>query len=138
MTEQLAATPTMPPRLEWAYHAEVLRWVDGDTVILRIDAGFRMSLTDSFRLLGVDTPEKRGRRADPGPAAAAQAFCEALAPAGSTVPVRTHRDRNNRDRRGKYGRYLVEIWPVGIGAGASINQRLIISGHARAYGGGKR
>jgi endonuclease YncB( thermonuclease family) len=32
---------------------------DGDTVWLTVDVGFRLSFTDSFRLVGIDTPEIR-------------------------------------------------------------------------------
>ena len=39
---------------------ELLRIVDGDTMIVRIDLGFATSVTETIRLWGLDTPEQRG------------------------------------------------------------------------------
>lgn len=109
----------------------VIRWVDGDTVDLRIaavrDFGFRfryaLSFEDRFRLYGINTPE----RGQPG-WAEATAECNALAPAGSGVLVRTH-----MDDRDKYGRWLAEVFtPDGL----SVNWRLIAQGLAEPYLGG--
>ena len=49
----------MKPSFQFA--AEVLRWIDGDSVVLRLDLGFSISVTESCRLLGIDTSETRGR-----------------------------------------------------------------------------
>ena len=45
----------------YQYHAVVNRVVDGDTVDLRIDLGFKVWVEKRCRLLGVDTPETRTR-----------------------------------------------------------------------------
>jgi len=42
------------------YRAKLIRVVDGDTVYLEVDCGFRLKTTHSFRILGIDTPELRG------------------------------------------------------------------------------
>ena len=60
----------------YTYLATVDRWVDGDTVDMVIDLGFRMSTHQRFRLLGVDTPE----RGEPK-WAEATACCNAVLPA---------------------------------------------------------
>ena len=44
----------------YEYRAKCLRVIDGDTVHLEVDLGFRMSTEHHFRLLGIDTPELRG------------------------------------------------------------------------------
>lgn len=106
----------------------VRRWVDGDTVDLRVtlthDFGFRFryafSYDDRFRLAGVDTPE-RGR---PG-WAEATAECARLAPPGSLVFVRTF-----KDDRDKFGRWLAEIFVDGL----NLNRHLVASGFAKNYG----
>ena len=106
------------------YRAEVLRWVDGDTVDLLVDLGFTVLVRQRFRLLGIDTPEVRGVEREDG--LRASAFAEALAPVGSTVLVRSH-------KTGKYGRWLGEIWPLGEGSGdplPSVNDALVDAGHA--------
>jgi micrococcal nuclease len=36
-----------------------LRVIDGDTIVARIDLGFRMTTEQSLRLLGINTPELR-------------------------------------------------------------------------------
>lgn len=41
----------------YTYNATVLRVVDGDTVELNIDLGFRMWMRANCRLYGVNTPE---------------------------------------------------------------------------------
>ncbi|WNO25880.1 nuclease [Arthrobacter phage Altadena] len=110
----------------YEYQAEVVRWVDGDTVYLTVDLGFRMSSTTSFRLYGIDTPE-RGR---PG-AKDASARAAELAPAGSEVHIRTHKDPD------KYGRWLVEV-EIPERFGVTVNEVLVEEGHAVGYFGGTK
>lgn len=43
---------------------KLIRVVDGDTVILRIDLGYKCFTEHSIRLLGVDTPELRSKDPD--------------------------------------------------------------------------
>jgi micrococcal nuclease len=45
----------------WTYRAKLIggRIVDGDTVALTIDLGFRVQTVQSIRIAGVDTPERR-------------------------------------------------------------------------------
>jgi micrococcal nuclease len=117
--------------VSYTYSAEVVRWVDGDTVYLRVDLGFRMTAETDFRLYGVDTPE-RGR---PG-AAEASARVRELAPIGSTVRVQTYKDPD------KYGRWLAEILPPGWEADGiyaqPIGATLIAEGLAVPYFGGHK
>lgn len=108
----------------YGYRAEVVRWIDGDTVELTLDLGFRMTMRDNFRLMGIDTPE-RGR---PG-AAEATARAIELAPAGTKLTVATH-------ARDKYGRYLVEVFPDS--RQESVNVTLADEGLAVAYFGGAK
>ena len=42
----MGATPTAPPYKEnvmYEYKAKVVRWIDGDTVALQVDLGFRIN-----------------------------------------------------------------------------------------------
>jgi len=112
----------------YEYRAEVLRWVDGDTVDLLVDLGFTILVSTRFRLLGIDTPEKN-RRASRAEGIAAQEFAERLAPVGSVVLVRS-------EKTGKFGRWLATVYPMG-GEGdplVSVNDSLVESGHAKVYG----
>ncbi len=53
----------------YCYRARVRRVVDGDTLDVEIDAGFDMYTHKRLRLLGVNTPEKKGATRDAGIAA---------------------------------------------------------------------
>lgn len=103
----------------YTYAAIVDRWIDGDTVDLRVDVGFRITIEDRFRLIGIDTPE-RGR---PG-YREATARAEELAPPGTVITVKT------QPEPGKYGRWLGEII---LPDGTTVNDRLVAEGHAAPY-----
>ena len=99
----------------WQYRATVERVVDGDTLDLKIDLGFGVTLTGDearVRLRHVDTAEIYGASSDSEEYAAGQQhkqFVEAwIAQAGTDewpLFVQTWKD----DERGKYGRWLVEV-----------------------------
>lgn len=108
----------------YGYRAQVVRWIDGDTVELIVDVGFKMAMRDNFRLMGIDTPE-RGR---PG-AAEATARANVLAPAGSNVTVATH-------AKDKYGRWLAEVFTAA--SQESVNVTLLEEDLAVPYFGGTK
>lgn len=115
----------------YAYSARVIRWIDGDTVDLRVDLGFHTFVETRFRLYGIDTPERGQKNHDQ-----AKALCESLAPIGSDVFIRTHKDPD------KYGRWLADIrGPVidlDTTSGVNINTRLVEFGLAVPYFGGTK
>jgi micrococcal nuclease len=43
------------------YRAKLVRCVDGDTVELDVDLGFKVTMREKFRLTGIDTPEKNSK-----------------------------------------------------------------------------
>lgn len=107
------------------FRAELVRVVDGDTVDLCVDLGFHTTHVDRFRLAGIDAPERS--------AEARGALIELLAHyTGNWFPIIV-------SKTDKFGRWLVTI-PLYLEAepGATINQRMIDSGHAKPYNGGKR
>ena len=108
---------------DYTYNATIDRWVDGDTVYMTVDLGFRMTSNTDFRLYGINTPE----RTQPG-YHEATAFAEGLAPSGTAVVIKTYKDPD------KYGRWLAQIF-VGT---TYVNQSLIDSGHAVPYFGGTK
>jgi micrococcal nuclease len=107
----------------YQYNATVLRWVDGDTVDLRVDVGFRVYMETRFRLNGVDTPERGCENY-----AQAKEFCQAQAPVGSEVLINTY-------KADKYGRWLVTVMASGT---VPLNDRLISAGLAVPYSGGAK
>jgi endonuclease YncB( thermonuclease family) len=102
------------------YPAEIVRVIDGDTVILRVDVGFRSRYEDSFRLMGCNAPEGKANES-------AQKLRELLQP-GLAVTVKTAKPE-------KYGRWLADIATDDI---PSISRWLIEHGFAAPYDGGKR
>lgn len=64
------------------YKARVVRWKDGDTVVLHVDQGFGNYTEQSFRLVGLACPEK----SQPGGVEAWKRAQE-LAPVGSIVYI---------------------------------------------------
>lgn len=118
------------PETVYDYRATVIRWVDGDTVDVSIDHGFRIYTSQRVRLYGIDTPELKA--ADPElrrRAAAAKAAANELAPAGTDVQLKTVKEED------KYGRYLAVLTTTG---GADLARTLIERGLGTAYFGGKR
>lgn len=111
----------------YTYRARVVRWIDGDTVILDVDLGFYLRSQQSFRLVGIDAPERS--KADPGPYQRALAYCEELAPAGSEIRCETLKGD-------KYGRWLAVILvPIKSDVGTtymSLNMKLVSEGLAKA------
>ena len=96
----------------YTYRADVLRVVDGDTFIAKVDLGFGSTLEEvPFRVMGLDTCETT-RRLRKGVKVSAEEVVigkEAKARAkslldGQRVTIRTH-----RDSQGVYGRYLADI-----------------------------
>lgn len=119
----------------YEYSAQVVRWVDGDTVDLRVDLGFHIFIETRFRLYGVDTPERGQKNHDE-----ATAFCNGFAPVGSTIIIKSYRPRPIEED--KYGRWLCEALPMPFDlvtpGGISVNQRLVEAGLAVPYYGGKK
>ena len=114
--------------MKYTYKATVLRWIDGDSVWLEVDLGFRMKTINDFRLYGVDTPE----RGQPN-YSEAKAFVEKLAPAGTEVLIKTYKNPD------KYGRWLVEVTPLGdFGSIPNVGNQLINAGLAKPYFGGTK
>ncbi len=101
------------------YRATVVRVVDGDTVDLTVDLGFRATFTDRFRLYGIDAPEVRYPTYDAGQAA--RLWLTELLPPGTPVVTETHKPPTD-----KYGRWLATLW---LG-GHDVNAALVAAGHA--------
>lgn len=119
------AADQVPPCGLYTYRAEIVRVIDGDTVVADIDLGFEIWLrNEHLRLAGVEAPEKKSG----GWQAATDALRARVE--GRTLYVCTQRmARKDREARGSFGRYLVTIYDDG----ASVNDWLIDSGFARVF-----
>ena len=93
---------------------------DGDTVTADIDLGFEVWLRDQrLRLLNINTPEVRGKSKKEGIVARDALRARIL---GKEVIIKS-------DRKGKYGRWLVEIFVEE----ENINSWLLSEGYAVPY-----
>lgn len=111
----------------------VLRVVDGDT--FRVPTSCLTPPAESaIRVLGIDTPELRGRcEAERVAARAARAFAEAaLAAAAEVLVVNPKPDKY----AGRFDALVILV--DRFGHRRSLGEMLIEAGHARAYDGGRR
>lgn len=107
----------------YTYKAKVLSVYDGDTYTLKFDLGFKISVEHKVRMLYIDTPELRGEEREAGLVVRDVVREHIL---GKEVVVKTHRDKS-----GKYGRYLVELYIEEMDQ--MYNIWLIDNGHAEPY-----
>lgn len=117
----------------YQYSAAVDRVVDGDTLDLIVDLGFKVKLQERFRLASIDAPESYGTRASEAGRASCL-FLAGILPEGSPVRIRTQ-------KTGKFNRWVAEVWvvnPDGETSIKSVNQTMIDEGHAVPYGISKR
>jgi len=108
----------------YKYNAKVLRVIDGDTVDLEVDLGFKVSFKTRVRLAGIDTPEK-------------------WHPYGKVVTQFLKQEIEGKEiyldvtEKDKYGRYLAKIYKNRSDT-MSVNNLLINQNMAKAYHGGSR
>lgn len=113
--------------VDYRYLCRVVEWRDGDTLVVDVDLGFRLTARLAVRLAGIDTPETLGKTKAAG--LAAKAFAESLAPPGTLVLVRSHKPTRPEE---KYGRWLAEVT---LPEGEDLAGLLVAAGHARIYAG---
>ncbi len=102
----------------YTYRATVVRVVDGDTVDLAVDAGFRITFTDRFRLSSIDAPEMKAPTYDAGHAS--RLWLHALI-GGRELQIQTYKPATD-----KYGRWLATLFLDGV----DVNAALVEAGHA--------
>ncbi len=115
------------------YRAEVVRWVDGDTVILRVDLGQGVLVQPKkgYRIARIDAPETALRkgvtRAEKTAGLALKETLTALYPTGTTVWIAT-------SKGGRYDRYVAEVWMRDLDGGwRNLSDWLLGEGLAEPY-----
>lgn len=83
----------------YEYQCLVEKIVDGDTVDVKIDLGFDVSVNARLRLSGINAPEMNTEAGK-----AAKARLAELIPVSSVCKIKTFKDRKE-----KYGRYLANM-----------------------------
>lgn len=86
----------------YKYKATIISIYDGDTVTAEIDLGFNITITEKLRLSDIDAPEVRGSEKPRGIISRDRLREKIL---GKEVFIHT-----NKDKKGKYGRYIAEIY----------------------------
>ena len=106
------------------YRAQVRSVYDGDTCRADIDLGLSVVVkNEPLRLARINAPELRGSDRPQG--LAARDFLRDLID-GHEVLIQT-----KKDDKGKYGRYIVEIWRDDNGTWRNVNDELVAAGHAQ-------
>ena len=110
----------------YEYRAKLIKIIDGDTIDVKIDLGFGISLKKRVRLFGINAPETRSRDKDEVKAGKKTLgrLAAILALANGEFELVTHGD-------GKFGRCLGEIFVKDHSE--SVNQVLINEGLAEVY-----
>src|SRR3989338_1969718 len=86
--------------MSYTYAATVDRVIDADTLLALIEAGFGIIVRDRLRLRGIDCPETGTPEGD-----RAKRFVEKLLPTGSTIVLKSHKDRTDQ-----HGRFVVDVF----------------------------
>ena len=107
----------------YRYRARVVSVYDGDTCTVEIDLGLSVWLRgEKLRLARINAPEVRGRERAAG--LAARDWLKTRI-AGKEVVLHTW-----KDQKGKFGRYLAEVWRADGDGWLNINDALVAAGHA--------
>ena len=108
----------------YEYRAFVRKVYDGDTITCDIDLGVNMIMRNQkLRLVGINTPEVRGESRPEG--LKVRDIVRSRI-SNKWVTIKTH-----RDKKGKYGRWLAEIYEAGVEE--SLTQWLLKEGYAKEY-----
>ncbi len=106
-----------------SYPCKVVRVVDGDTVVVAIDAGFRISVTHAVRLSDVNAPEMSTPEGRPAKDFVT-AWCDVL-----TGEWPFTLECHGPDSRDKYGRWVGDI----LKGEESLSAALLAAGQAVPY-----
>ncbi len=110
----------------YKYKATVTRIVDGDTMDIDIDLGFKITTHQRIRLQGINTPETYSVKKDSEEyllGMKAKNFVEARIEANNNeILIDTEKDT------GKYGRYIATVWLAD--STVSLNDELVEKGLA--------
>lgn len=105
------------------YKAEVTSVYDGDTITVDIDLGLKTKVVgEKLRLHRINAAEVRGEEREAG--LVSRDYLRSRID-GKTIYIQTI-----KDKRGKYGRYIAEIWLEEDGTWVNINDELVAKGLA--------
>ena len=106
----------------YEYRAFVRKVYDGDTVTVDIDLGFDVVLKgQKIRLTKINAPEVRGQQRPEG--------LKSRDALRSKIGNKWVKIKTQKDKKGKFGRWLGEIWIEDL----CVNDWLIQEGYAKPY-----
>jgi len=104
----------------YEYKAQVVKVYDGDTITVDVDLGFKTCIKgEKIRLLRINAPEVRGEEKESGKLS--RDFLKNLL-LDQEIMLRT-----TKDKKGKYGRYLGEVFFNG----SNVNDLMVEKGFAK-------
>jgi len=110
----------------YEYKAEVLRWIDGDTLLVEVDLGFYVKKVEKVRLARIDAPEMDSEVAyQIRKAKSARSKAKKFCPEGAMITLKT--EKAERDR---YARYIGEVFCDG----KNLSDYLLELGVVKEYG----
>ena len=111
----------------YCYRANVVSVYDGDTCKVDIDLGLGIwKKKETLRFNRINAPELRGDEREEG--LLSRDYLRSII-ADREILLQTI-----RDKKGKYGRYLAELWVLDAsGRWQNVNDMMIQSGHASYY-----
>jgi 5'-nucleotidase len=100
--------------VNYNYNATVGKVIDGDSVILLVDVGFRLSIEMNIRLTGINAPELNSvDDKERFVARQAKEYLQSLLAPGSKVTIKTSKPR--KDKFGKWQAEIVNNFGVNVG-----------------------
>ena len=115
------------------YRAEIIRWVDGDTIIARVDLGQDVWVLNKkgYRVARIDAPETALRKGvtpeEKAEGRALKATLTALYPTGTVIWLAT-------SKGGKFDRFVAEVWVPDLEGGwRNLSDWLLEEGLAEPY-----
>jgi endonuclease YncB( thermonuclease family) len=104
---------------------QVLRVIDGDTMVVSIDLGFNLTLAQTIRIKGIDAPEARTiNLEEKARGLSSKAFAESWLQ-GKSLLIRTYKDD-------KYGRMLGDF--ICTETSTTFAEAMLVANHAEVYG----
>ena len=105
--------------------AIVKRIIDGDTLDVLVDCGFRRFSYERLRLNRINTPEIRGEEREDG--LVAKSFVEELLPVGTEIHMTSVKEDS-------FGRWLAEVYyTVGTDIQCNLSDTLLFNNLAEIY-----
>ncbi len=113
----------------YVYYADVIDVYDADTITANIDLGFHTwRREEKLRLAGIDAPEVRGKEKTEGKISRDWLRGQIL---NQKILIKTIKIK--KKFRGKYGRYLVEVYRKDGDDCTNLNDELVRLGYAEKY-----